>query len=658
MTKTQAEPVSTMTKTSTTRDGDRRPHVLVDDRHRIEFVAAASSAMRPFNCPALRFGRTRCQNHAFIRPREAQKAVEGKQSREFTERLEIVPAEPSHFARSAATVGATSTRQSCAGQGAPSACTSPQKAVKCSQGRNGKHCRQGWLTAPCSQRSLERTARNSSSPRRWCCSAFVCLALVLWIVRSRLFLALHSWRRRNRTPRLAVLDAAADRHAPPPRAGAPRRRGTPRHDRRPDRHRHRIRASSRLPQKRRAGPHRPVPEVAGRRADPCARRRCRRPPAAGNAVLSAPAAARTPAAMPNAVPLPPHRASRPWSKVLLFRRRRPAHPVRAAPSAVAGVQPCHRRQRRAAERRAWRISWSRTASASCQPPPRRRQQAARPHRSRQRPAISRAEARPSAADNPAWSANRNPRSRNGEQRRRGGAARTGRPADRQPHAAAMAGDRPSAAKPTPWSRWSTHCSTRLRRRRSTSGRNRANRFPCRRRPRRIAGSSPMCWQVEVPRRWQERRIGQKSTASRKRPAGFLLVHAMSRSPKTPGIGHVRCSILDAASCGPPQTRRKRSLVAIHLFPTLMTLLRLDRQRGDRAGVETLEADRLAGFLAITVGAFVEALERRIDLGDQLALAVASAKFDGTVGFRGCPVRKVRMVGAFLCQMIEGFARFA
>src|SRR5690606_21145671 len=93
-------------------------------------------------------------------------------------------------------------------------------------------------------------------------------------------------------------------------------------------------------------------------------------------------------------------------------------------------------------------------------------------------------------------------------------------------------------------------------------------------------------------------------------------------------------------------------------PTLMALLRLDRKRGDRTGVETLEADRFARFLAVAVGAFVETLQRRIDLGDQLALAVACPKFDGTVGFRRRPVRKIRMVGAFFCQVVEGFARFA
>jgi len=42
----------------------------------------------------------------------------------------------------------------------------------------------------------------------------------------------------------------------------------------------------------------------------------------------------------------------------------------------------------------------------------------------------------------------------------------------------------------------------------------------------------------------------------------------------------------------------------------------------------LERDRLAGLLAIAVGVVVDALQRGVDLGDQLALAVAGAQFDG------------------------------
>ena len=101
-----------------------------------------------------------------------------------------------------------------------------------------------------------------------------------------------------------------------------------------------------------------------------------------------------------------------------------------------------------------------------------------------------------------------------------------------------------------------------------------------------------------------------------------------------------------------------SIVAIDLFATFVTLLRLDRQRGDRPRVEPLERDRLAGLLAVAVGAFLDALQRRIDLGDQLALAVAGAKLDCPVGLGRGAVGEVRMIGVFLLQDFQRFARFA
>ncbi len=70
--------------------------------------------------------------------------------------------------------------------------------------------------------------------------------------------------------------------------------------------------------------------------------------------------------------------------------------------------------------------------------------------------------------------------------------------------------------------------------------------------------------------------------------------------------------------------RARSVLAVDALAPLVALLRLDRKRGDRARFEPLQGDRLAGFLAIAVGALTEALQRGIDLGDQLALTIAGA----------------------------------
>src|SRR2546423_11511173 len=80
------------------------------------------------------------------------------------------------------------------------------------------------------------------------------------------------------------------------------------------------------------------------------------------------------------------------------------------------------------------------------------------------------------------------------------------------------------------------------------------------------------------------------------------------------------------------------LVAINLLAFFVALLRLDRKRGDGAGFQPLQRDRLAGFLAIAVGVVLDALQRRIDLGDQLALAVAGAHPDPPGGLPGGAVR--------------------
>src|SRR5713226_3407740 len=86
-----------------------------------------------------------------------------------------------------------------------------------------------------------------------------------------------------------------------------------------------------------------------------------------------------------------------------------------------------------------------------------------------------------------------------------------------------------------------------------------------------------------------------------------------------------------------------SIVPVHALAALVALLRLDGEGSDRAGFETAQRDRLAGFLAIAGGAVLDALQRRVDLGDQLALAVARAQLDRPVGLRGCPIGEIGMV---------------
>ena len=99
---------------------------------------------------------------------------------------------------------------------------------------------------------------------------------------------------------------------------------------------------------------------------------------------------------------------------------------------------------------------------------------------------------------------------------------------------------------------------------------------------------------------------------------------------------------------------KSLVVAIDPLAALMALLRLDRQRRDRAGFEALQGDRLAGLLAVTVGAVLEALQRGVDLGDQFALAVARAQFDRAVGLGGGAVGEIGVVLVFVLQVLQRF----
>src|SRR3546814_9636039 len=74
-----------------------------------------------------------------------------------------------------------------------------------------------------------------------------------------------------------------------------------------------------------------------------------------------------------------------------------------------------------------------------------------------------------------------------------------------------------------------------------------------------------------------------------------------------------------------------SVLARYFLLAFVAFLRLDRHRGDRPRLEPRDRDRLAGHLAITVFAIADAADRRVDLGDQLALAIARAQFDRPVG---------------------------
>src|SRR5690606_40312440 len=70
-----------------------------------------------------------------------------------------------------------------------------------------------------------------------------------------------------------------------------------------------------------------------------------------------------------------------------------------------------------------------------------------------------------------------------------------------------------------------------------------------------------------------------------------------------------------------------------LFRSELTpLLGLDAQRGHRPSLETAEADLVTGFLAVAIRAVFDALQRRVDFLQQLALAVSRPKLEPELGF--------------------------
>ena len=67
-------------------------------------------------------------------------------------------------------------------------------------------------------------------------------------------------------------------------------------------------------------------------------------------------------------------------------------------------------------------------------------------------------------------------------------------------------------------------------------------------------------------------------------------------------------------------------VAVLLLTPLTAFLRLQAERGDRAGLESLDADLFAGLEAVAVIAILDALQGFVDLADELALTVPGTQF--------------------------------
>src|SRR5690606_16443766 len=72
-----------------------------------------------------------------------------------------------------------------------------------------------------------------------------------------------------------------------------------------------------------------------------------------------------------------------------------------------------------------------------------------------------------------------------------------------------------------------------------------------------------------------------------------------------------------------------------------------------AGFEALEADFLAGVDAVAVAAVLDALERAVDLADQLAVAVAGAQLEAVLGLAAGALGFVTDVTHLFLEVLDG-----
>src|SRR5690606_113884 len=119
--------------------------------------------------------------------------------------------------------------------------------------------------------------------------------------------------------------------------------------------------------------------------------------------------------------------------------------------------------------------------------------------------------------------------------------------------------------------------------------------------------------------------------------------------------------------GKSEARRRRAssgtwsvrpgLFALLLLHVLPALLGVDGALGGKARFQALQADLLAGVHAVAVVAGLQALERAVDLADELAVAVAGAQFQRILGLAGRAFVFVADVAHSLAPVLDGLLGF-
>src|SRR5206468_3911588 len=89
----------------------------------------------------------------------------------------------------------------------------------------------------------------------------------------------------------------------------------------------------------------------------------------------------------------------------------------------------------------------------------------------------------------------------------------------------------------------------------------------------------------------------------------------------------------------------------------MALLRLERHGRDRPSFEPTQRDRLAGHFTIAIFTLVKTADRAIDLGNELALAVAGTKLDRPIGLARRAIGDVGLAQRIDLELRHRLARF-
>src|SRR6185436_19033178 len=124
-------------------------------------------------------------------------------------------------------------------------------------------------------------------------------------------------------------------------------------------------------------------------------------------------------------------------------------------------------------------------------------------------------------------------------------------------------------------------------------------------------------------------------------------------PEVQRAGRRRCETAAVFRNGRPDLSIAIVPIAVLLFPTFAALLRLDAQGRHRTRFESLDADLFAGLDAVTVGAVFDALDRFVDLANQLALAVTRAQLETELRLLRGTVVRVREIRRLVLHVVDG-----